>query len=96
MYGATEQNELLPLGGPFRLVVDGVEPNRLAGWWRDLCTKDHSKNPPPFHAIYPNVRSFEGNAFQFRGGDPAATREQLSYLLDMYGVPVSGLRIEQV
>jgi Amt family ammonium transporter len=71
--------------GPFRVVVRGIEPRALAGWWRDLCTQDHSKAPQAFREIYPSVRSFEGNTFHFRGGNPAEVRDRLAYLLDVYG-----------
>ncbi|UCE87840.1 MAG: ammonium transporter [Deltaproteobacteria bacterium] len=81
---------------PFRVVVGGLEPNTLARWWRDLCTQDHSKAPQAFRDIYPNVRSFEGTSFHFRGGDPKLTRDQLAQLLDMYGAHASEVRIEDV
>jgi Amt family ammonium transporter len=78
----------------FRVVVAGLEPRTLTNWWRDLCTQDHSKAPQAFRDIYPNVRSFEGNTFHFRGGDPSATRDQLAHLLDMYGAHASDVSIE--
>jgi hypothetical protein len=81
-------------GRPFRIVVEGIDPKALARWWRDLCTQDASKAPQAFRDIYPNVRSFEGNAFQFRGGDPAGTRDRIGYLLEVYGASPSEVRIE--
>ena len=63
----------------------GIEPRTLAGWWRDLCTQDLAKAPQAFRELYPQVRSFEGDTFHFRGGDPTETSERLRYLLDIYG-----------
>ncbi len=80
---------------PFRIVVEGIEPRLLSRWWNDLCKEDHMKAPPAFREIYPNVTSFSGNSFRFRGGDPGGTRERLSYLLDVYGVGAGEVRVEE-
>ncbi len=80
---------------PFQIVVEGVEPRTLTRWWRDLCAQDFTKAPPAFRDIHPQVRSFEGTTFRFRGGDPAATRERLAYLLEVYGAQPSDLRVEE-
>jgi Amt family ammonium transporter len=81
-------------GSPFRILVEGIDPKALSRWWRDLCTQDASKAPEAFRDVYPNVRSFEGNAFHFRGGDPAGTRDRLAYLLEIYGANPSAVRVE--
>jgi hypothetical protein len=80
--------------GSFRISIDGIDPKALSSWWRGLCTQDASKAPEAFRDIYPNVRSFEGTAFQFRGGDPAGTRDRLAYLLEIYGAAPSAVRID--
>ena len=67
---------------------------KLTQWWREICSQDQSKAPPAFREIHPHVRSFDGNVFHFKGGDPDGTRERLAYLLDVYGVPSSGVRVE--
>ena len=81
-------------GAPFRISIEGVDPKALSSWWRGLCMQDASKAPEAFRDIYPNVRSFEGTAFQFRGGDPAGTRDRLAYLLEIYGAAPSAVRID--
>jgi Amt family ammonium transporter len=80
--------------GSFRISIDGIDPKALSSWWRGLCTQDARKAPEAFRDIYPNVRSFEGTAFQFRGGDPAGTRDRLAYLLEIYGAAPSAVRID--
>jgi Amt family ammonium transporter len=80
----------------FDVVVDGIDRGWVTRWWRELCTQDVSKAPPPFREIYPNVVSFEGGVFTFRGGDPGGTRDRLAYLLDMYGAHDAQVRVEEV
>jgi hypothetical protein len=41
------------------------------------------------------VKSFEGNTFHFRGGDPSEARDRLDYLLNIYGASASQLRVEE-
>jgi Amt family ammonium transporter len=81
-------------GRPFRISIEGIDPKALSSWWRGLCNQDASKAPEAFRDIYPNVRSFEGTAFQFRGGDPDGTRDRLAYLLEIYGATPSAVRID--
>lgn len=79
----------------FRITVEGVEPGSLSKWWTQLCNQDSSKLPPAFREVHGNLRTFEGDTFHFRAGDPGEIRERLAYLLDIYGVPSSGLRVAE-
>jgi hypothetical protein len=90
----------LPAGGPrpasappdghvrFTLVVEGLEPDRIAEVWSDLCRLDR---PPPegLGLLFRTFTVVEGRRFRFRQGDPAAAAALLARLLGAAaGVPV--------
>ena len=72
----------------FTLVVEGLDPDRIAEVWADLCRPDR----PPTEELRLLFRTFtvvEGRRFRFREGDPAATAALLRDVLGAAaGVPV--------
>jgi hypothetical protein len=81
-----------PVGGPrpatvppdghvrFTVVVDGLDPDRIARVWADLCRPDR----PPTEDLRVLFRTFtvvEGRRFRFLRGDPAATAALLARVL---------------
>jgi len=90
----------LPSGGPrpasappdghvrFTLVVEGLEPDRIAAVWSELCRPDR---PPPegLPLLFRTFTVVEGRRFRFRHGDPAAAAALLARVLkETSGVPV--------
>ncbi|HVK13153.1 MAG TPA: hypothetical protein VM597_30650 [Gemmataceae bacterium] len=72
----------------FTLVVEGLEPDRIAGVWTDLCRPDR---PPAedVRQLFQNFTVVEGRRFRFRDGDPTATAALLTHVLGTAaGVPV--------
>jgi Amt family ammonium transporter len=65
----------------FTARVEGADEHELILAWSALCQAGREPPPPEFRAIYPHVTTLRGNRFRFRGGDPAALREQLERLL---------------
>jgi len=64
----------------FTLVVEGLEPDRLAQVWSDLCRPDR----PPSEEVRRLFRTFtvvEGRRFRFLEGDPAETAALLERVL---------------
>jgi len=72
----------------FTLVVEGLEPDRIAQVWSDLCRPDC----PPTEELRNLFRNFtvvEGLRFRFLTGDPSATATLLTKVLSAAaGVPV--------
>lgn len=72
----------------FTLLVEGLEADRLAQVWSDLCRPDR----PPSEDLRQLFRTFtvaEGPRFRFRGGDPTATAALLASVLGAAaGAPV--------
>ena len=72
----------------FTLVVEGLEPDRIAELWSELCRPDR---PPPegLPLLFRNFTVVEGRRFRFREGDPAAAAALLVRVLGAAaGVPV--------
>src|SRR6476620_10280849 len=89
-----------PSGGPrpasappdghirFTLVVEGLEPDRIAELWSDLCRPDRPATED-VRLLFRNVTVVEGRRFRFRKGDPTATARSLAGVLEAAaGVPV--------
>lgn len=66
--------------GRFSLVVEGVEPQRLADAWSELC-QTGTVPSPEFKRVYPFFTTMQANRFRFRGGNPETVRESLERLL---------------
>jgi hypothetical protein len=72
----------------FTLVVEGLEPERIAQVWSDLCRPDRVPTEE-FRLLFRNFTVTEGHRFRFRSGDPKATAELLANVLRAAsGVPV--------
>jgi hypothetical protein len=72
----------------FTLVVEGLEPDRIAEVWSELCRPDR---PPPedLSLLFRTFTVVDGRRFRFRHGDPAAAAALLARVLgDAAGVPV--------
>jgi hypothetical protein len=80
----------------FRVVVAGIDRRWLSRWWRELCEQDLSKAPQAFRDIHPNLLSFEGGAYTFKGGDPSGTRDRLAYLLEIYGASDADVHLDKI
>ena len=64
----------------FTVVVDQLEPNRIANLWSDLCRPDRNSSDE-FRRLFQNFTVLEGNRFRFRQGDPKATAALLADVL---------------
>jgi len=80
---------------PSPITPERVSPARPSHPSHQPSNQDSSKLPPAFREVHGNLRTFEGDTFHFRAGDPSEIRERLAYLLDIYGVPSSGLRVAE-
>jgi Amt family ammonium transporter len=65
----------------FSVVVEGPPPAELAGAWSALCQIGPEPAAAEFLSLYPFMTTMRGNRFSFRGGDPAAIRDNLERLL---------------
>ena len=63
----------------FTIAVETPSRERLMQAWSEMCQAG-SQPPPEFRAVYPYVTTVRDGRFRFRGGDPAAMREQLEKL----------------
>jgi hypothetical protein len=74
----------------FTVVVEGASNGDLIHAWSNLCQVSPKPPSPEFKAVYPYVTTVQGNRFRFRGGDPAAMRENLQRLFqdNLDGTPV--------
>jgi hypothetical protein len=64
----------------FTLVVEGLEPDRIAEVWSDLCRPDRAATEE-LRLLFRNFTVVEGRRFRFRKGDPAATATLLKAVL---------------
>jgi hypothetical protein len=72
----------------FTLVVEGLEPDRIAELWSDLCRPDRPATEE-VRLLFRNFTVVEGRRFRFRKGDPTATARLLAGVLEAAaGVPV--------
>lgn len=72
----------------FTLVVQGLEPDRVAEVWSYLCRTDREPSEE-FRLLFRNFTVVEGQRFRFRHGDPTSTAALLtSVLRDATGVSV--------
>jgi hypothetical protein len=72
----------------FTLVVEGLEADRIAEVWADLCRPDRVPTEE-FRQLFRNFTVVEGKRFRFLKGDPRVTAELLSDVLGgAAGVPV--------
>jgi hypothetical protein len=64
----------------FTLVVENLDPDRVAQVWSDLC---HPDRPPTedLRLLFRNFTVVEGPRFRFRDGDPTATAALLTHVL---------------
>jgi hypothetical protein len=72
----------------FTLVVEGLDPDRVAAVWAELCRADR---PPTedLRRLFRNFTVTEGRRFRFLNGDPTATAALLTSVLGAAaGVPV--------
>lgn len=65
----------------YAVVIDGASPEELSKAWSELCTPGSGASAD-FKSIYPNLTTFQGNRFKFRGGDPNSIKESLKRLID--------------
>jgi ammonium transporter len=66
----------------FAVVVEGPSPADLAHTWSELCQVAAHPPTPEFRTVYPYLTTMQGNRFNFRGGDPAAMRDNLQRLFE--------------
>src|SRR5262245_24142825 len=72
----------------FTLVVEGLESDRIANVWSDLCRPDRPA-PEGLRLLFQNFTVVEGRRFRFRRGDPAEAAALLASVLGAAsGVPV--------
>jgi len=72
----------------FTLVVEGLEPERIAEVWADLCRPDREPSEE-FRLLFRNFTVVEGKRFRFQKGDPISTAALLKSVLGVAaGVPV--------
>jgi hypothetical protein len=72
----------------FTLVVEGLEPDRIAEVWSALCRPDRPA-PEELRLLFRNFTVVEGRRFRFLKGDPAATAALLTGVLGAAaGAPV--------
>lgn len=72
----------------FTLVVEGLEPTRIATVWADLCRPDRAASED-LKLLFRNFTLVDGSRFRFLKGDPTTTAAVLSRLLGTAaGVPV--------
>src|SRR5262249_22639183 len=72
----------------FTLVVEGLERDRIAEVWSDLCRPDRPA-PDDLRLLFRNFTVVEGRRFRFLRGDPTATAALLTAVLGTAaGVPV--------
>src|SRR4051794_28718831 len=72
----------------FTLVVEGLDPDRVAAVWADLCRPDRPATEE-LRRLFRNFTVTEGRRFRFLKGDPAATAALLTSVLGAAaGVPV--------
>ena len=73
----------------FTVAVESPSPDKMMQAWSEMCQAG-SKPPPEFRAVYPFVTTIRDGRFRFRGGDPAAMRENLERLFRnrLDGAPV--------
>ncbi len=64
----------------FTVVVDGADNKDLIETWSGLCQNGPTPPDPLFRAVYPHMTTVQGNRFRFRGGDPAAVKNNLERL----------------
>src|SRR6266446_5800582 len=90
--GTPRDAEAMPLGEPkpasappdghirFTVVVESLEPARVAELWSDLC-RPNREVTEPFRLLYRNFTVLDGNRFRFMKGDPQATASLLADVL---------------
>jgi hypothetical protein len=61
----------------FTIVIEGLEPDRIAAVWSDLCQPGRPATEE-FRLLFRNFTVVEGRRFRFRHGDPAATAALLT------------------
>jgi hypothetical protein len=61
----------------FTLVIEGLEEERVAEVWSDLCRPDRPATEE-FRLLFRNFTVTEGRRFRFRRGDPSATAALLT------------------
>ena len=72
----------------FTLVVGGLDPERIAAVWADLCRPDRAPSEE-LRLLFQNFTVVEGPRFRFLNGDPIATAALLTSLLrDVTGASV--------
>jgi hypothetical protein len=64
----------------FTLVVEGLEPERIAEVWSDLCRPERTPTEE-LRLLFLNFTVVEGRRFRFRRGDPTATAALLASVL---------------
>jgi hypothetical protein len=88
-FGAPRPAKVPPDGHiRFTLVVEGLEPGRIAEVWSDLRRPD-SPAPEDLRLLFRNFTVVEGRRFRFLRGDPTATAALLTAVLGTAaGIPV--------
>ncbi len=64
----------------FQVILEGIGNGDLMHAWSALCQPQAEAPVAEFMAVYPYVTTVQGNRFRFRGGDPAAMRDNLQRL----------------
>jgi Amt family ammonium transporter len=65
----------------FTVMVDGASGEELSKVWSELCLPSGGASAD-FKAVYPNLTTFSGNRFKFRGGDANAVKDALKRLFE--------------
>lgn len=66
-----------PTGDQFVILIEGIAPNAISTYWRNLCQFNGTPPSPEFKAVYANLSTVRGNRFRFRTGDREKIRENL-------------------
>jgi len=64
----------------FTLVVENLEPDRIAAVWSDLCQPGREPSEE-FRLLFRNFTVVEGRRFRFQKGDPISTSALLASVL---------------
>jgi hypothetical protein len=70
-----------PQEGRYTVMVEGLDDDSIVKAWSELCLPGRAAPPKEFLIVYPNMTTFKGPRFTFRGGEPEQVRASLGRLL---------------